>query len=52
MNKVTRLYSGNICIIFIIKLTFIQDRVLVRVLEVSYDIPSMMCTVMEAYDGQ
>jgi len=52
LSEVGRWFSHNLCVIFLVVLTFILDIVLVGFLEISYHIPSMICKVMEAYEGE
>ena len=42
----------NLCVIFLVVLTFILDIVLVRFVEISYHIPSMTCKVIHTYKGE
>jgi len=52
LSEVARSYSHNLCVIFLVILTFILDIVLVGFLEISYHIPSKICKVIEAYEGE
>ena len=52
LKEVGRSYTYNICVISLVVLTFILDIVLVGFLEISYNIPSMTCKVMEVYEGE
>ena len=47
-----RSYTHNLCVISLVALTFILDIVLVGFLEICYDIPSMNCKVIDAYEGE
>jgi hypothetical protein len=42
----------NLCVIFLVVLTFILDIVPVGFLEISYHIPSMSCKVIKTYEGE
>jgi len=52
LNEVARSYTHNLCVIFLVLLTFILDIVLVEFLEISYYIPSMTYKAMEVYEGE
>jgi hypothetical protein len=52
LSEVARPYTNNLCVIFLVVLTFILDIVLVGFLEISYHIPSIICEVMEVYEGE
>jgi hypothetical protein len=52
LNEVARSYTNNLCVIFLVVLTFILDIVLFGFLEISYHIPCMTCKVKEVYKGQ
>ena len=52
MTKVARSSMHNLCVIALVVLTFILDIVLVAFLEISDHIPSMTCTVIDAYEGE
>jgi hypothetical protein len=52
LNEVARAYTHNLCVIYLLMLTFILDIVLVGFLEISYHIPSVICKVMEVYAGE
>jgi hypothetical protein len=52
LSEVARLYSDNLCVIFLVMLTFILDIVIVGFLEIFYCIPSIICKVMQAYEGE
>jgi len=52
LSEVARSYTDNLCVIFLIMITFILDIVLVGFVEISYHITSMTCIVTEAYEGE
>jgi len=51
LNEIARSEMHNLCVLSLVMLTFILDIVLVGFLEISYHIPSMICKVMEVYEG-
>jgi hypothetical protein len=52
LNEVARSYTHNLCVISLVVLTFILDIVLVGFLDISYQIPSMTCKVIDTYKGE
>jgi hypothetical protein len=51
LNNIASLYTHNLCVSIIVILAFILDSVLLKFLEILYDVPSMTCNIMEAYKG-
>jgi hypothetical protein len=52
LNEVAMLYTYNLCVTSLVMLSLILDIVRVGILEISYHIPSMICRVMEPYEGK
>jgi hypothetical protein len=52
LNEVARSYTHYLCVILLGMLTFLLNIVLVGFLEISFQITSMTCKVMKAYDGE
>ena len=52
LNENARSSTHNICVIFLVMLTFILDIVLVGFQEILYHIPWITCKVMEAYEDE
>jgi len=52
LNEVARSYTHNLCEICLVMLTFLLDIVLVGFPEITDQITSMTCKVMEAYEGE
>jgi len=52
LNEVARSYTHTLCVISLVVLTFILDKVLVGFLEISYHIASMISNVIDTYEGE
>jgi len=52
LNEVARSYIHNLCVIFVVVLTFMLYIVIGEFLEISYHVPTMTRNVMEPYEGK